>query len=370
MSHLKERKEKNCLNCNAAVIGTYCHICGQENIEPKESFFHLVNHYFQDITHFDGKFFSTLKYLIIRPGFLTSEYNAGRRASYLNPIRMYVFTSALFFLIFFTIVDPNSILIKKETYPGNAAFTEVLNKKIAEARKSLTYLNYGSSKEKLVKKMEQWQTNIENIKRDPLAGIKIFTELQKEEGFIHVTEDEFKDVSTYDSVQNKLSTNKRDNFFIRKIRERGFELNDKFQNNPEELKEKIFEKFLHKFPQILFISLPLFALFLQFFNFRHKELYYVNHLIFSIHFYIYAFIALLMVVLLQKLQALTHWGFLDIVLVLLNLSVFLYQYKAMRNFYQQSRLKTFAKLLIIDFLSLIFMLLLFTIFFFYSFFQI
>ncbi|MBP0577674.1 DUF3667 domain-containing protein, partial [Campylobacter jejuni] len=75
---------------------------GQENIEPKESFWHLTTHFIYDITHFDGKFFSTLKYLLFRPGFLSKEYLKGRRAGYLHPVKMYVFTSALFFLIFFS----------------------------------------------------------------------------------------------------------------------------------------------------------------------------------------------------------------------------------------------------------------------------
>lgn len=97
MSHLKERQQKNCLNCNTEVQGRYCQNCGQENIEPKETVWHLIAHFFQDITHFDGKFFSTVKYLVIRPGFLSREYMVGRRASYVNPIRMYIFTSAFSF---------------------------------------------------------------------------------------------------------------------------------------------------------------------------------------------------------------------------------------------------------------------------------
>ncbi|WP_354667709.1 DUF3667 domain-containing protein, partial [Campylobacter jejuni] len=71
-------------------------------MEPKESFWHLTTHFIYDITHFDGKFFSTLKYLLFRPGFLSKEYLKGRRAGYLHPVKMYVFTSALFFLIFFS----------------------------------------------------------------------------------------------------------------------------------------------------------------------------------------------------------------------------------------------------------------------------
>jgi uncharacterized protein DUF3667 len=107
VSHLKERTEKNCLNCKTDLIGRYCHVCGQENLEPKETVWHLVQHFFNDITHFDGKFFSTVKYLLRKPGFLSREYMEGRRASYLNPVRMYVFTSAIFFLILFSLKGPS-----------------------------------------------------------------------------------------------------------------------------------------------------------------------------------------------------------------------------------------------------------------------
>ncbi len=67
------------------VIGNFCHNCGQENIEPKETVWHLISHFFRDVTHFDGKFFTSLKDLILKPGFLSKEYMVGRRANYLNP---------------------------------------------------------------------------------------------------------------------------------------------------------------------------------------------------------------------------------------------------------------------------------------------
>ena len=78
-----------------------------------ETFWGLLTHFVYDITHFDSKFFSTLKYLFAKPGFLSLEFLKGRRASYLHPIRMYVFTSALFFVIFFTLYSASS-LIKEE----------------------------------------------------------------------------------------------------------------------------------------------------------------------------------------------------------------------------------------------------------------
>ena len=66
----------------------------------------MVMHFFNDITHFDGKFFTTVKDVIVRPGFLSREYVAGKRASYLNPVRMYIFTSAFFFFIVFSFFKP------------------------------------------------------------------------------------------------------------------------------------------------------------------------------------------------------------------------------------------------------------------------
>ncbi len=110
MSHFPERTDKNCLNCGAEVLGRYCQNCGQENLEPKETFWHLVTHFVNDVTHFDGKFFSTLKFLLFRPGFLSKEYVRGRRMSYLHPIRMYVFTSAIFFIIFFSLIGDKGMM--------------------------------------------------------------------------------------------------------------------------------------------------------------------------------------------------------------------------------------------------------------------
>ena len=125
MSRLKERKERNCLNCHIAVKGRFCHRCGQENIEPKESVWDLIAHFFKDITHFDGKFFGTVKYLFKKPGFLSREYMIGRRASYVNPIRMYIFTSAFFFLIFFSFMKMDKKTLIGEVNMNGETYAEI-----------------------------------------------------------------------------------------------------------------------------------------------------------------------------------------------------------------------------------------------------
>jgi len=100
------RKDNTCLNCGSVVQIRYCSQCGQENIEPHESFGSIVSHFIQDLLHFDGKFFVTIKLLFKKPGFLSEQYSRGKRTDYFHPIRMYLFTSALFFLIFFAFFTP------------------------------------------------------------------------------------------------------------------------------------------------------------------------------------------------------------------------------------------------------------------------
>lgn len=121
MSHFPERKEKNCLNCGASVHGRFCHVCGQENIEAKQTFLGLIHQFIEGITHFDGKFFRTIKDLLFRPGVVPIDYVNGKRFTHLDPVRMYLFTSALFFLIFFSTNDLE--------FSGSSEWNQVLAKK-------------------------------------------------------------------------------------------------------------------------------------------------------------------------------------------------------------------------------------------------
>ena len=93
-SHI--RKEKNCLNCNAEVNGVYCPECGQPNREPVLGIKDLLGDFIHMMTHFDGKFFSTVRMLITKPGYLSRAFLSGQRMKYLPPVQMYVLTSAIF----------------------------------------------------------------------------------------------------------------------------------------------------------------------------------------------------------------------------------------------------------------------------------
>ncbi|HEX3728159.1 MAG TPA: DUF3667 domain-containing protein [Opitutaceae bacterium] len=87
-----------CQNCGAALQGPYCSQCGQHDVDYHRSIKFLLEDALEGFLHFDGKFLATVRYLLTRPGFLTTEFLAGRRARYAPPLRFYLFASFLAFL--------------------------------------------------------------------------------------------------------------------------------------------------------------------------------------------------------------------------------------------------------------------------------
>jgi hypothetical protein len=87
-----------CDNCGAAVSGRYCGTCGQRVEPPVHSLWHFTKVAAEDLTHADSRLWRTLAALLFRPGYLTSQFLAGRRAAYLPPVRLYLVLSVLFFI--------------------------------------------------------------------------------------------------------------------------------------------------------------------------------------------------------------------------------------------------------------------------------
>jgi uncharacterized protein DUF3667 len=86
-----------CLNCGAALTGAYCARCGQKVTRPDPTlgaFLHETTH---ELAHWDGKVPATLKTLFLKPGLLTIDFLAGRRARWLSPLRVYLICSVALF---------------------------------------------------------------------------------------------------------------------------------------------------------------------------------------------------------------------------------------------------------------------------------
>jgi hypothetical protein len=385
VSHLKERKEKNCLNCQSEVVGRYCHHCGQQNLEPKETVWHLVQHFFNDITHFDGKFFETVKYLLRKPGFLSREYMRGRRMTYLNPIRMYVFTSAIFFILLFSLSKPE-VMVSKRAKNGAKGIVALLADQ-ARLQKNLQSEEDEDDREEMRNKIKNEGIEIAAIKRvygdstkltfnndqlnsllaqsyaDSLlqSNLAAADAQRLRNAMRHVNEPnqvnflnwhgEYRDVEEYDSSERALPDSLRDGWLKKKIMRRMILMDQEYKDEPRLFQEHLIENVLHSFPKILFVSLPIFALILNMVYFRHKQYYYVDHGIFAVHLYVATFILLLVAMLLSQLKDVVGPVWIKIILDILIFAdcvyLMIYLYKAMRGFYQQRRGKTFLKYMII-----------------------
>jgi hypothetical protein len=355
VSHSPERKEKDCLNCGTIIHGRFCHVCGQENLEPKESFWHLVTHFFNDITHFDGKFFTTLKDLIFKPGFLPKEYMKGRRASYLNPVRMYVFTSAIFFLLFFSFFysDKDTVFV---TRINGKTITEIDKMDSASFAAFTADINKGDDKPAIPMSREEFKKYHDSVLAVSVIQIGSNGDIK------------YKSKAEYDSLLASGAI--KHGWIHRQFVYKEIEINKKYNNDPNQVAKAFKSTLAHSLPQILFISLPLLALILKLFYIRRKQFYYVGHGIFSLHLYIFLFIAMLVLFCIYKSNNYLHWDGLNYVFNILILTLFVYEYLAMKNFYQQGWLKTFFKFLLVNILFLIVIGLLFAVFVFLSFFKI
>jgi hypothetical protein len=87
----------HCENCGAELQGHWCAQCGQPAIEYRRSFRHVLADLLNEFLNWDSKFFTTIALLLLKPWRLTNEFVAGKRVRYVNPLRLYLLASILFF---------------------------------------------------------------------------------------------------------------------------------------------------------------------------------------------------------------------------------------------------------------------------------
>jgi hypothetical protein len=88
-----------CLNCGTALIGEFCHACGQ-NGHVHKTLASIGHDLLHGVFHFEGKVWRTLPMLVAHPGKLTRRYIDGERARFVSPLALFLF---FVFLMFATI---------------------------------------------------------------------------------------------------------------------------------------------------------------------------------------------------------------------------------------------------------------------------
>lgn len=93
-----------CLDCGAELHGEYCHACGQRDVDPKASIWHVLGEFIAESLELDGRLPRTLVPFLLRPGLLAHEFMQGRRRRYTSPVRLYVFAALVSFFLLQTAV--------------------------------------------------------------------------------------------------------------------------------------------------------------------------------------------------------------------------------------------------------------------------
>ena len=88
-----------CPNCQAPQYGEWCYNCGQRKRSAHREFLTLLSDAFDDTFSPDSRTAHTLIAILFRPGYLTREYFAGRRARYIPPLKLYLVSSVIFFFL-------------------------------------------------------------------------------------------------------------------------------------------------------------------------------------------------------------------------------------------------------------------------------
>jgi hypothetical protein len=315
MSKNNIRKDKTCLNCRHVVEDRFCPNCGQENIDTRKTFHHLFIHFFEDLTHYENAFWKTIKNLLLKPATLTKEYLSGKRLSYLAPVRLYIFISFItFFLItVFPDKDADTVTIKE-----TESKKEALNKE--EKEEDFIFFGYDS-----VKKLDSIQQNGSETEKLPPFQYWI--------------------------IKKALLVNEN--------------------NTKEEIFEKFQESFSHNIPKVLFIYMPLFAFFLWLFHSK-KRWYYFDHGIFTLHYFSFLLLIILILFLINKVISLFGEsgvaGFLSGLIKFVGFSwMFYYFLPAHHRFYGETKLVSFIKSSFLFLINLIFLIIILFLFAFYTF---
>ncbi|HVG16178.1 MAG TPA: DUF3667 domain-containing protein [Chitinophagaceae bacterium] len=355
MSHNPERKEKDCLNCGTLVQGHFCQQCGQENIVPKQSAWGLITHFIYDLLHFDGKFFHTVGQLLFKPGFVPKAYVAGKRQSHLDPIRMYLFTSALFFLLFFSFgFDSGGVIKMSDNY---RTMSKV--ERLEYASVLYTQKQAGKSDSLLDRQLHfllDTSIAIAILKPEAPTNDSSFLIRFQNKGYLMEASAENRDLKVKSSS----------NWMEKTLNAKWKAYKKKFADDDRAMIASAFNSIVHKFPYLLFVSLPFFALILKLLYVRRKHFFYSDHAVFTLYHYIFTFILLLTFFLLSKLYNWLGWGILGWAMTLVFLSGGVYLFIAMKRFYGQGWGKTTVKFVLLNILAFVTTILLLLIFLVFS----
>ncbi len=280
--------ESACLNCGTPLRGQYCGRCGQRSRSRLISLWELVRDAFGDLFELDSRLWQTLIPLLVRPGKLTADYLEGKRARFMPPFRSYLVLSLLFFVVAF--FDP------QEEF---AVFFE-------EA--PIDELSETASEED-----------------EPVVNIQVDDEELREDCEYEIEGPEW--------LQRRLTP------------ERARQICENIQADGG---RQLIDNLLDKIPVALIVLLPIMAFVLKVL-YPLSRRYYVEHVLFFVHFHAFFFLILSLQILWSRLIDAVglHDAIAVVPIVISSFYIPVYLFKAMRRVYRQGFFVTLLKYLLL-----------------------
>ena len=327
----------NCLNCGTELRGQYCGSCGQRARGRLISLWELLQDAFGDLFELDSRLWRTLVPLLLRPGRLTKDYLEGRRARYMPPFRMYLVLSVIFFVVaFFDPADDLSLLFEPEPAPTPEEVAEH-EQAVAEKRKETEaevnevlqeLVDEGVISEDARKAAEEAEgTNFKITSDESDEGLNF--QIDEETGECTVTGAE----RMPDWLQRRLTPERLKKLCEEIGADEGTTLGNLVLDN---------------IPVALIVLLPIMAMVLKAL-YPLSRRYFVEHLLFFVHFHSFFFLVLTLQVLFARVASLVHLPEVLKILILVAAAFYIpvYLYKAMRKVYEQGHFFTLTKYIVL-----------------------
>lgn len=347
------RKEKNCLNCGHHVEEHYCSHCGQPNLELKEPFWGFIGHSIGHYFHFDSKFFHTLIPLMTKPGQVTLDYLAGKRARYIHPVSLYIFVSIVYFLTIHALEDKpvhKNVNAQEQISKAAATDTEDISADNELEKKIRRQVNAELKSASVLQRFTRMNTAAQTVYLDSLKKLNaahpadtLKKRIRKFENILSEKQDTTLDA--YRMRQLKLPASERDSWFERKAKETSYSIKKDKQEDQQDIKEEV-KKYA---PKQYFLLMPLLAFFIML-NFRKNKIYYIDHLVFTVHGMTAFFIITIITEPIKKYIFGEGSTASDILEFLVLAGIFWYMYTGLKLFYGRSVRLTIRKTITVSLL--------------------
>jgi hypothetical protein len=308
---------ENCANCEAPLSGHFCSNCGQEAVlhhaSTREFLHEFVGHY----VALEGKLWGSLVRLMFRPGLLTNEYMRGRRVRFVQPLRLYLSFSLLFF-----------VLVK---FSGHSASDDDLDP-VEEPAAKVSVLKQASKKidPEAAESAATAEAAIAQMQREQKSSVNAHPPSARP---APATPDSVVEPDVKDNSQRRMANDQVDRW----LADRGLDtLRHKWSAishmSNEQQKDALESGFYRYAPYAIFCLMPFFALYLKILYLGSGRRF-GEHVLFALHTNAFAF-------LMFTLMLVIPVGFIDFLLWCWLLG---YLPWAMRRVYHSSRGGTFMR---------------------------